>query len=278
MTNAIEVVLLGTGSPIPDPLRAGPSTLVQAGPHRFLVDCGRGVLLRAAAAGSGANQLTAVLLTHLHSDHLTDLNDVITTRWVTTFAPSPLLVIGPPRTGEVVDGIRASLRPDVSYRLAHHADLNWEPPVEVVELTEGVAFEADDVRILAAATDHRPVQPTVGYRIEHDGHAVVCAGDTVPCPGLDRLCEGADALVCTVIRDDLLRAIGLPRLLDVCDYHSTVVQAADTAKRAGVGTLVLTHCVPAVAPGAEEEWRAIAAAIFDGDIVVAADLDRVGIG
>jgi ribonuclease Z len=70
----------------------------------------------------------------------------------------------------------------------------------------------------------------------------------------------------------------LPRLLDVCDYHSTVEQAADTAKRAGVGTLVLTHCVPAVAPGTEDEWRAIAAAIFDGEIVVGADLDRVPIG
>ena len=272
------MVLLGTGSPIPDPNRAGPSTLVSAGGLHFLFDCGRGVLLRSTAAGVGANQLTATLLTHLHSDHLTDLNDVITTRWITTFSPTPLVVIGPPHTGEVVDGIRASLRPDVSYRIAHHDDLNWEPPVEVTELTEGVAFEAGGVRIVAAPTDHRPAQPSVGYRVEHAGHAVVLAGDTVPCAGLDSLCAGADALVCTVIRDDQLRAIGLPRLLDVCDYHSTVEQAADTARRAGVETLVLTHCVPAVAPGAEDEWRAIAAAGFAGTIVVAADLDRVSIG
>jgi ribonuclease Z len=278
MPNAIEVVVLGTGSPIPDASRAGPSTFVQAGPHRFLVDCGRGVLMRCAAAGTGANQLSAVLLTHLHSDHITDLNDVITTRWVTTFAPTPLTVIGPPNTGEVVDGIRASLRPDVQYRLAHHDDLNWEPPVEVTELTDGIAFEADGVRVVAAPTDHRPVQPTVGYRIEHEGHAVVCAGDTVPCAGLDQLSAGADVLVATVIRDDLLRAIGLPRLLDVCDYHSTVAQAANTAKRAGVGTLVLTHCVPAVTPGTEDEWRTMAAAEFDGTIVIANDLDRVPIG
>lgn len=278
MTAAIEIVLLGTGSPIPDPTRAGPSTFVQAGPHRFLVDCGRGVLLRAAAAGVGANQLSAVLLTHLHSDHVTDLNDVITTRWITTFAPSPLRIFGPPNTKEVVDGILASLRPDVSYRLAHHEDLSWEPPVEVTELTEGVVFEADGVRVVAAPTDHRPVQPTVGYRVEHGGSAVVLAGDTVPCAGLDRLCDGADALVCTVIRDDLLRAVGLPRLIDVCDYHSTVEQAADTAKRAGVRTLVLTHCVPPLVPGAEDQWREMAAAIFDGEILVAADLDRVAIG
>ncbi|MFZ6005135.1 MAG: ribonuclease Z [Actinomycetota bacterium] len=274
----IEIVLLGTGSPIPDPRRAGPSTVVLAGGHQLLFDCGRGVLLRAAAAGVGANQLSATFLTHLHSDHLTDLNDVITTRWITTFAPSPLELIGPPGTREVVDGILASLRPDVSYRRAHHDDITWEPPVEVTELTEGVAFEAGGVRVIAAPTDHRPVAPTVGYRVEHGGSAVVIAGDTVPCAGLDGLCEGADVLVCTVIRDDLVRAVGLPRLLDICDYHSTVEQAADTAKRAGMSKLVLTHCVPPLVPGAEEEWRSIAAAIFDGEVVVAADLDRVAVG
>jgi ribonuclease Z len=84
--------------------------------------------------------------------------------------------------------------------------------------------------------------------------------------------------VCTVIRDDILRSIGLPRLIDVCDYHSTVEQAADTAQRAGVATLVLTHCVPPVAPGSEEEWRAIASAKFDGVVILADDLERVSLG
>src|SRR5271165_3124579 len=68
----IEVTLLGTGSPIPDPQRAGPSTRVRAGGQTFLVDCGRGVLQRAIAVGAGANSLTALLLTHLHSDHIAD--------------------------------------------------------------------------------------------------------------------------------------------------------------------------------------------------------------
>src|SRR3546814_1844199 len=102
--------------------------------------------MRTSAAGVGANQLTATLLTHLHSDHVTDLNDVITTRWVTTLVPTPLPLIGPPGTAEAVDGILASLRQDVGYRLAHHDDLTWEPEVAVAEHTEGVVFEADGVR------------------------------------------------------------------------------------------------------------------------------------
>jgi len=274
----IEVVLLGTGSPLPDPHRAGPATLVRAGEAALLVDCGRGVLQRAAAIGVGANQLSALLLTHLHSDHITDLADIITSRWITTFAPSPLLVIGPPRTQEVVDATLAVLGPDIGYRLGHHDDLTWAPPVEVVELTEGLAWEGGDVRVVAAPTDHRPVAPTLGFRVEHAGASVVLAGDTVPCDSLDQLTAGADALVHTVIREDLVRALPVPRLLDICDYHSSVEQAGATAARAGVGTLILTHYVPALVPGDEETWRAMAATEFAGRIELGDDLLRVDVG
>jgi ribonuclease Z len=188
-----------------------------------------------------------------------------------------LRVIGPPRTREVVDAIRRSLQPDVEYRLAHHDDLTWEPAIDVSECSEGVVFDDDGVRVLAAPTDHRPVHPTNAYRIEHDGQAVVLAGDTVPCESLDRLCAGADALVHTVIRDDLIRNVPVQRLVDVCDYHSSVADAARTAARAGVRTLVLTHYVPGIAPGGHDEWRALAAEHFDGTIEVGDDLFEVSI-
>src|SRR5215510_14960735 len=151
----IEVTLLGTGSPIPDPERAGPSTLARAGDQTFLIDCGRGVLQRLAAAGSGANQLSALLLTHLHSDHIADLGDVIITRWVTTFTPeqAPLKIIGPPGTKEVVDATLKAFGFDIGYRIAHHEDLTSPPPVEVHEFTEGVVWDQDGVTIRVAPTD-----------------------------------------------------------------------------------------------------------------------------
>lgn len=271
----IEVTLLGTGSPIPDPHRAGPATLVRAGEQVLLVDCGRGVLQRAAAVGVGAGNLSALLLTHLHSDHITDLGDVITTRWVMTLTPTPLTILGPPGTKAVVDATIASLGPDIGYRIDHHDDITQGPVVEVHEHLEGPAWEQGDVRISVAPTDHRPVAPTIGFRVDHAGAAVVLAGDTVPCPGLDGLAAGADALVHTVIRKDLLEAVPLQRIVDVCDYHSSVEEAAATAARAGVGTLVLTHYVPALIPGQEDEWRARAATAFSGRIELGDDLHRV---
>ncbi len=274
----IEVTLLGTGSPLPSPDRAGPATLVRAGSAILLVDCGRGVVMRLTAAGVLPIGLSAVLLTHLHSDHITDLNDVVTTHWVMSPAPAPLRVVGPPGTRLVVDGLLAMLARDQQYRLDHHDDLNEGPSVEVTEVAPGDTLELGGATVMVHATDHRPVEPTVGYRVEHDGAVAALAGDTVPCAGLDALCAGADLYVQTVIREDLVRAIPSARLQDILDYHSTVEQAARTAARAGVRTLVLTHYVPPMAPGDEEAWRALAAAHFDGDIVLGDDLTTATAG
>ena len=274
----IEIILTGTGSPMVDPNRAGPSTLVIAGGQTFLVDCGRGVLMRAAAVGVGAANLTAVLLTHLHSDHITDLSDVITTRWVTSLGPAPLRIIGPPGTRAVVEATLAALAPDISYRIGHHADITAGPEVTVDEQTDGQVWDDAGVSITAAPTDHRPVEPTIGFRVEYGGVSVVLAGDSVPCATLDSLASGANALVHTVIRKDLVEQVPVQRLKDILDYHSSVQEAAATATRAGVDTLVLTHYVPPLAAGQEDQWRALAASEFSGRVELGDDLLRIQVG
>jgi ribonuclease Z len=256
---------------------------VQAGGLNLLFDCGRGVLMRLAAAGLPTPAfLHGLFLTHQHSDHVTDLNDVLTTRWATSMVPAPLPLVGPPGTSGLVERTLEMLQVDIGYRVAHHEDLTWEPSVEVREVSEGeVELEVltgAGVRVLVAPTDHRPVAPTIGYRVEHEGRSVVLAGDTVPCAGLDALVRGADVYVQTVIRDDLIRQIPVPRLQDVCDYHSTVQDAARTAAKAGVGTLVLTHMVPAPAPEQVGEWVQLAAEEFDGTVLAPDDLGALDVG
>lgn len=164
------------------------------------------------------------------------------------------------------------LSDDIRYRMAHHDSLNWQPTCDVTEVTDGPVVEDSELRVTTAPTEHAPARPSVGYRIEADGKVMVIAGDTVPCEGLDRLCAGADVYVQTVVRRSMVEAIPAPRLRDILDYHSSLADAAATARRASVGTLVLTHPVPPPPPGSEPDWVGETAEGFDGRIVLAHDL------
>lgn len=278
----MKITLLGTGSPLPSATCAGPSTLVQAGGQNIVVDAGRGVIMRLVGAMCPPPFISAVILTHLHSDHICDLNDIITTRWISSPAATPLPIYGPKGTQKMINGLLAMLSQDETYRLDHHDDLRAAGgmKVEVHEVEAGESFTIGDVKVSVHATDHRPVAPTVGFRIEHEGAVGALAGDTIPCDGLYDMCKDADIYVQTVLREDLVRTFAplVPtgeRFLDILDYHSTVQQAAQTATKCNVKTLLLTHFVPAIQPGQEDEWRAMAAEHFAGDIVVGPDLTFV---
>lgn len=271
----MDVVLLGTGTPMPNPDRAGPASLVRVDGCNIVVDCGRGVIMRLAAAGVAPQTISAVLITHLHSDHISDLNDVITSHWIMSAAPAPLRVFGPPGIKGVIDAALVMLSADIGYRIAHHADLSAPPKVSVTELQPGDVFTVGPCAISAHATDHTPASPSLGYRIAGGGAVAAMAGDTIPCPGLDELCRDADVYVQAAIRADLVRRVPSARLQDILDYHSTVEQAAQTAARLGVKILMLTHYVPAPKRGQEDEWRALARPHFDGEIILGDDLTMV---
>lgn len=273
----MEIVLTGTGSPLPDANRAGPSTLVKAGDCHVLVDAGRGVLMRMAAAGSLPVFLSGVLLTHLHSDHICDLNDVITTHWIMSQGNGTLAIYGPPGTQEFVDRQMHALEADIGYRIEHHDQLTNGPKPDVTELSPEADFSINDFRITAAATQHAPVHPTLGYRFESNSAVAALVGDTVPCEGVDELAALADAYVQTVIRSDLVKLSPNSMLLDILDYHSDVEDAARTAERVGVKRLVLTHMVPAPLPEQYPEWIALAKQHFNGEIVIGDDLTTISI-
>lgn len=271
----MEIVLTGTGSPIPDQHRAGPSTLVKAGDTHILVDAGRGVVMRMAGAGSFPARLAAVLVTHLHSDHVCALNDVITTHWVMTQGSVPLRIYGPVGIADFVERQLHALEADIGYRIAHHDELTQGPSVEVTELTPGESFTIDKVQVDTAATEHAPVRPTIGYRLTHEGASAAIVGDTLPCDGVDELARNADVYVQTVIRPDIVKRIPNDMIQDILDYHSGVSDAAETAARVGVKRLALTHMVPAPTPDQYPEWVAIAAEHFDGEVIIGDDLTTI---
>ena len=271
----MEIILTGTGSPLPDANRAGPSPLVKAGDAHILTAAGRGVVMRMAGAGSLPGLLAGVLITHLHSDHICGLNDVITTHWVMSQGKATLPIYGPVGTAEFVDRQLNALEPDIGYRIEHHEVLLGPPKVRVTDLVPGDSFIVGDVEISTEATEHAPVRPTIGFRLEHGGSTAALVGDTVPCEGVDELARSADVYVQTVIRRDLVELIPNPMMQDILDYHSGVVEAAQTAERVGAKRLAFTHMVPAPTPETYPEWIALAAEHYSGEVIIGGDLTTV---
>jgi len=267
----MEIILTGTGTPIPDANRAGPSTLVKAGETNILVDAGRGVVMRLAGAATAPPMLSAVLITHLHSDHVCALNDVITTHWVLSQENATLNIFGPVGTKQFVERQMHALEPDIGYRVEHHNFLDQGPQLDVTDLEPGDSFSVNDVHITTAATEHSPVTPTIGFRLEHDGAVAALVGDTLPCDGVD------EPYFQTVLHRGILEPIPVEGVQDILGYHSGVVQAAETSTRVGVKRLVLTHMVPAPQPEQYPEWIARAAEHFDGEVIIGDDLTSITI-
>jgi ribonuclease Z len=260
---SLHVILCGTGSPLPDPDRAGPCTAVIASGNFYLVDVGPGSWENVQLWRLPRAQLAGVLLTHFHSDHIGDLGEVVMQSWVGG-RTEPLTVYGPPGVDAVVDGFKTAYQFDTKYRVAHHGEeampahaadtavstINVPRPGEST-----VVFERNGLVVRAFAVDHRPVEPAFGYRFEFGGRSVVISGDTGPSDSLVANAKGADLLVHEALAAHMVERVRdiaaqrqQPRLAkmmsDIVDYHTTPAQAADIARQAGVRMLALTHLVP----------------------------------
>lgn len=260
----LQVVLCGTGSPLPDPARAASCTAVIAGGHIVLVDAGPGSWEVLDLANLPISRVDAVLLTHFHSDHIGDLGEAVTQSWIAG-RTAPLDVYGPPGTARVVAGFAEAYAADVDARVAHHGEqampraaagaVAHELPMP--SGSEAVpVFERDGLKVTMFAVDHEPVKPAVGYRFDYAGRSVVVSGDTRKSASLVENARGADLLIHEALHGGMVgRAAAVARRLtrervaklaeDIPGYHASPVEAAESAREAGVPHLVLTHLVPA---------------------------------
>ena len=271
----VEVVLLGTGSPNPDPGRAGAATAVVADGAWVLVDCGRGATQRAIDAGLDLAALVAVLVTHHHSDHVSDLATLATARWVA--GGGPLRVVAPSGPAATIAETCLDGLPDDAFHSQAEPAAGPRPAVDVRRF----AATATPTEVLAAAgfvvagalVDHHPVAPAVGYRIARSGRTVAVSGDTARCAGMDELAIGVDVLV----HEALLPArVGAAALA----WNAGADEVGRLAVAAGVGHVVLTHLIPAPRSAADEDaYRAeVRRGGWQGPTTVAHDLLRIPIG
>ncbi len=273
------VILLGTGMPFPDAHAQGPATAVTVGKRIFLFDAGAGVERQMNAAGLPVRggPLTAVFLTHLHSDHTLGLPDVILTSWVMG-RKAPLRLVGPPGTRAMTGHILDAWREDIDVRtrgLEHDAPGGWA--VNVRETRGGVVYDSAGVRITAIPVRHGSWRYAFGYRIEAPDRTIVISGDTAPCEALERAARGVDLLIHEVYPAARLAPEKRPGGDDwpryMHSFHTSDRELGTECARARPKHLVLTHIVRMGGTDAEL-LDGIRAGGFDGPVSVGKDLDR----
>lgn len=291
LPDGLHIILCGTGSPLPDPGRAGPCNMVIAGQQRILIDAGEGSARSLAMIGVPLAGLDALFLTHFHSDHIDGLGPIMLQRWVGTAESTPLPIHGPQGVEQIVQGFNTVYAQDNRYRTAHHGAA-IAPPAGAgatarpfpTPTSNPVTIHAKAGLVVAAfAVDHSPVSPAIGYRITYKGRSIVISGDTASTASVENAAKGADLLIHEALQPRLvsiltqaLAAKGQANTAqitrDILDYHTTPEDAAATAASAGVRHLILTHIVPPL-PGRffDKAFLGSAAAHYDGPITVGRD-------
>jgi len=270
----MRVTLLGTGCPIADTDRFGPAALVRGERASVLVDCGSGVTQRLLAAGCPGRDVDALLLTHLHTDHLVDLYQLIVSSWHQG-RDRPLRILGPPGTQAHVDGLMELWRREREGRIAHEQRPNTAGlDVDVEEITDGRALEIGDTLIKTVEVNHKPVPHAFGFVFESGGEKVVISGDTTYCPALIAAARDADLLVHEVFMHREMPEIPGVRtrasIENVASYHTLSSEVGEVAAECNAACLMLTHFVPTRFDRAA--LLAEVRAAYTGPVIVGEDL------
>jgi ribonuclease Z len=265
LPDGLHVGLAGTGAPMPDSQRVGISTFVIAGEHLFIVDSGPGSTLNLELMQVPIEETTAVLLTHFHSDHIGDLDELMLKIWTYGARTEPVLVMGPEGVDTVVNGFNQAFSIDAEYRYAHHGDAvapasgsGGRP-----EVIDGfgddestVIFDSDGVKVTAFLVSHQPAF-ALGFRFDYGGRSVVISGDTLPDETLMDQSKGVDLLIHDALNPDMLNVMAQVAYeneetvsgtvaIDILDYHAFTEEVARIARDADVGHLVIHQILPPI--------------------------------
>jgi ribonuclease Z len=290
--DGISAYVCGSGSPMPDADRAGPCIAVLAGNQSFVFDSGSGSIRKLMRMGFPMEKLQAVFLTHLHSDHIDGLGELMLQSWIAGSRSTPTPIYGPAGTDQVVAGFRQAYATDEGFRVAHHGTKIANPAgyggaAQIITLPDGVdsqvVYDNGGVKITVIRVNHAPVAPAFGYRIDYKGRAMTLSGDTVYAPSFVNASKGADLMFHEALNKDLVAAMGKKLaergrantaqiMHDIQGYHASPEDAARAAREAGVKALVIYHLVPPVpAKLIETLFLGKAPAMFGGTLKLAQD-------
>ena len=243
MNDALSVAVCGSRAPLPSPNRAETCLLIQAGTSKFIIDAGRGSADNLQRWRVDYSDLEAVILSHLHSDHISDLHEVQFQSWLGG-RKTPLPVLGPIGTASTAQGFAQAFKLDSIYRSEHHGAIL---PIEaygydVVEFDGdvNVIFQNEDTRITAFKVDHFPVDPSYAFKIEYKDRSIVLSGDTISLEVMTEYSKGVDVLFHDAlalpliqemerISEELGNDVVSKVLFDIQDYHACLLYTSDAA-------------------------------------------------
>ena len=267
LPDGLHVLLCGAGSPQASETRSGTCVAVQAGEHLYVFDAGTNGARNLSRFFVNPGRIEALFLTHAHSDHVDGLGEMSVLRWVNGGHSEPLPVYGPPVVKEVVAGFNQAYAPDVKYRVAHHADdltpasgagMVAHPFALPLDGELNLVLETEDgVRISVYSVSHDPVEQAVGYRVDYRSRSLSISGDTIKSANLIKHSQGVDLLIHEALNPQLINRIadaaeaggslrGARLLRDTLSYHTSPIEAAETATEVGADHLLLYHIAPAL--------------------------------
>jgi ribonuclease Z len=274
-----RITLLGTGAPPPSLDRFGPSTLVEAGKEKFIIDAGRGAMQRLNQLSIPFADITGIFLTHHHSDHVVGFVDLWLTGWIGMpwgMRRTPLRVWGPEGTKQMMEHLPKAFHVDIRVRSRNYPMDGVRLEADVVN--EGMVYDRNGVRVIAFEVDHGGEDlPAFGYRINYRGHSAVISGDTTFNENLIRHARGTDLLVHEVTSATGAGTENKEQLQRIRRNHTTPDQAGIVFSRAQPKLAVYNHLL-LFGDAKAEDLIPATRANYSGPLVVGADLMAIDIG
>ncbi len=279
-----QIVLLGTGTPSPDPDRSGPATAIVVNDTPYLIDFGPGVIRRAAAAyqkgitGLTVTNLRVAFLTHLHSDHTAGYPDLIFTPWAVGRS-RPLEVYGPKGLKQMTEYILKAYREDIRIRLKDKEGVPGAAEgykVRAHEIKPGVVYKDENVTVKAFLVNHGDVPQAFGYRFETPDRTIVISGDAAPSQSIIDNSKGCDVLIHEAYSMMTYNYVA-PKYQEYRrKHHTSSRELAEIANKARPGLLVLYHRANPGGvgrPNPEEALLDEIRQVYGGKVVTGHDLD-----
>lgn len=244
-----RVVMLGTGTPRPDPKCSGPATAIIVNDTPYLIDFGPGVIRRATAAfekgvaalGFGGVNIKTAFLTHMHSDHTVGYPDLILTPWVMG-RHEPLTVYGPKGIKAMTEHVLKAWQVDIDVR-SNGIDRRRSTGcrVNAHEIASGVVYEDKNVTVTAFPAQHEDMVDSFSFRFDTPDCVIVISGDTTPTQALIEHSRNCDVLVHEAYSMESFGKASPQWQEYRRRAHTSSVQLAEIANTVKPGILVIYH-------------------------------------